>query len=57
MRFHAKNIFFKCVLIFLVLEDEVGARKKLDKYRDDDPSLNNSLEAKFLDALLKALSE
>ena len=55
MRFHAKNIFFKCILIFLVLEDDIGAKKKLEKYKDDDPSLNNSMEAKFLATFIDAI--
>lgn len=44
MRFQAKKYFFKAILIFLLLEDDVGASKKLEKYLDDDPSLNNSYE-------------
>lgn len=27
MRFHAKKMFFKCVLAFLLLEDDIGASK------------------------------
>ena len=52
MRFHAKKMFFKCVLAFLLLEDDIGAAKQLEKYSDDDPSLNNSFENKFLKGII-----
>ncbi len=53
MRFQAKKYFFKNILIFLLLEDTVGAQKKLEKYNDDDPSLNNSYELKFLQGIIE----
>lgn len=52
MRFQAKKFFFKNVLIFLLLDDDVGAQKKLEKYQDDDPSLNGSYELKFLQGII-----
>ena len=48
MRFQAKKYFFKNILLFLLMEDDVGASVKLEKYQDDDPSLNGSYEQKFL---------
>lgn len=53
MRFQAKKYFFKNILIFLLLEDPVGAEKKLEKYNDEDPSLNNSYELKFLTGVIE----
>lgn len=44
-------------MIFLVLEDPVGAQKKLDKYTDDDPSLNGSYELKFLTGAIEDFKE
>ncbi len=55
MRFHAKNIFFKCVLLFLLLDDDIGASTKLEKYQDDDPSLNNCFEARYLKKLIETV--
>lgn len=57
MRFHAKDILVKATIIFLVLDDDIGAEKSLDKYVDMDPSLNNSYEAKFLRNIIKACRE
>lgn len=57
MRFHAKALYFKCVLLFLVLEDSVGAEKALEKYIDNDPNLGNSYEKKFLKNIIGILEE
>lgn len=57
MRFHSKGLYFKCVLLYLVMEDTVGATKMLEKYCEDDPNLNNSYEKKFLTNLLKVIEE
>lgn len=54
MRFHAKDLLVKATIIFLVLDDDIGAEKSLDKYSDMDPNLNNSYDAKFLRSLIKA---
>ena len=52
MRFHAKKMFFKATLAFLILEDDIGASKQLEKYLEDDPSFNNSFEGKFLKGII-----
>jgi alpha-soluble NSF attachment protein len=57
MRFHASKLFFNCVLVFLVLDDDVGAEKMLEKYKDEDPSFNNGYESKFLANIIKAVRE
>lgn len=57
MRFHASKLFFNCVLVFLILEDDVGAEKMLEKYRDDDPSFSNGYESKFLRNVICAVRE
>lgn len=57
MRFHAKTLYFKCVLLYLIMEDAVGAEKMFEKYCEDDPNLNNSYEKKFLTNILKVISE
>lgn len=57
MRFHAQKFFFNCVLLFLLLEDDMGAERKLEKYKDDDASLANSYEAKFLDSIINDFKE
>lgn len=51
-RFQGKKYFFKNILLFLLLEDTVGAEKKLEKYKDDDPSLNKSMEDRFLTSIV-----
>ena len=53
MRFQAKKYFFKNILLFLLMEDDVGASVKLEKYQDDDPSLNGSYEQKFLQGIIE----
>lgn len=57
MRFHSKGLFFKCVLLQLVIEDSVGVERKLERYSDDDPNFNNSYERKFLVNIGKVISE
>lgn len=57
MRFHAKNLYFKCTLLFMALEDDVGAERAVEKYSDNDPNLSNSYERKFLINIIKILRE
>lgn len=57
MRFHSKGLYFKCVLLYLVMDDAVGAEKRLERYCEDDPNLNNSYEKKFLTNILKVISD
>ena len=57
MRFHASKLFFNCVLIFLILDDDVGAEKMLEKYMEDDPSFNNGYERKFLKNVIDSIRE
>lgn len=48
LRHSAKDIYIKCLLLFLVMDDNVGYERKLEKYTDDDPSLINNMEFKML---------
>lgn len=57
MRFSVKTLFFKCVLLYLVMDDVVGAEKVFEDYCSKDPNLNNSYEKKFLTAIFKIVSE
>ena len=57
MRFSAKNLFIKAVMIFFLLEDDVGAEKSLEDYTSEDTSLLNSSEYKFLKQTIVAMRE
>lgn len=57
MKFHSKDLFVRATLIFLLLDDDIGAEKQLEKYADSDPALNSSYELKFLKNLIKAYKE
>lgn len=57
MRFSAKNLFVKAVMIFFLLEDDVGAEKSLDDYTSEDTSLLNSSEYKFLKQVIQAMRD
>jgi alpha-soluble NSF attachment protein len=57
MRFSAKNLFIKVVVIMFLLEDDVGAEKSLDEYSLLDTSLNNSTEYRFLKKVIICFRE
>lgn len=57
MRFSAKNLFVKVIVIMFLLEDDVGAEKSLDEYSLLDTSLNNSTEYKFLKKVVTCFRE
>ena len=57
MRFSAKTLFVKNVMIFFLLEDDVGAEKSLEEYSSLDNSLYNSTEYKFMKKVIICMRE
>ena len=57
MRFSAKTLFVKIVMIFFLLEDDVGAEKSLEEYSSLDTSLHNSTEYKFMKKVISCMRE
>ena len=55
MRFHSRKYFFKASLLLLVLNDDIGAEKKVEKYSDDDPNFNSCMEKKFVLKIIEAI--
>jgi hypothetical protein len=57
MRHSAKEVSFRAALLFLVLEDDIGLEKHIEKSSDRDPFFNNSMEHKFLLKIMHAWRE
>ena len=57
LKFMAKELFFKCVMIFIATKDEVSAEIALKKFILEDPSFGDSKDCKFLQNAIKCISE
>ena len=53
----AKDMFFKCVMIFIAKKDEVSAEVALKKYLLEDPTFDDTTDSKFLKNVIKFISE
>ena len=53
----AKDMFFKCVMIFIAKKDEVSAEVALKKYLLEDPTFDDTRESKFLKNAIKFISD
>ncbi len=53
----AREMFFKCVLVFIAQKDEVSAEVALKKYILEDPTFDNTNESKFLKKAIKFISD
>ena len=53
----AKDMFFKCVMIFIAKKDEVSAEVALNKYLSEDPTFDDTRDSKFLKNAIKFISD
>ena len=53
----AKDMFFKCVMIFIAKKDEVSAEVALKKYLLEDPTFDDTRDSKFLKNAITFISE
>ena len=53
----AKDMFFKCVMIFIAKKDEVSAEVALNKYLLEDPTFDDTRDSKFLKNAIKFISD
>jgi len=53
----AKDMFFKCVMIFIAQKDEVSAEVALNKYLLEDPTFDDTRDSKFLKNAIKFISD
>ena len=53
----AKDMFFKCVMIFIAKKDEVSAEVALKKYLLEDPTFDDTRDSKFLKNAIKFISD
>ena len=53
----AKDLFFKCVVLFLVKKDDVTAEIYLNKFLGEDPTFDDTREVKFLREAIRCVSE
>lgn len=53
----AKDLFFKCVVIFIAKKDEVSAEVALKKFLLEDPTFDDTRDSKFLQNAIKYISD
>ena len=53
----AKDLFFKCVVLFLIKKDDVTAGIYLNKFLEEDPTFDDTREVKFLREAIRCVSE
>ena len=53
----AKDMFFKCVMVFIAKKDEVSAEIALKKYLLEDPTFDDTRDSKFLKNAIKYISD
>ena len=53
----AKDLFFKCIVVFLVKKDDVTADIYLKKFLNEDPTFDDTRESKFLQEAIKCIGE
>jgi alpha-soluble NSF attachment protein len=53
----AKDLFFKAVVCYIAKKDEVTADIKLKQYLSEDPTFDDTREAKLLENLIKYISD
>ena len=53
----AKDMFFKCVMVFIAKKDEVSAEIALKKYLLEDPTFDETKDSKFLKNAIKYISD
>ena len=53
----AKDMFFKCVMIFIAKKDEVSAEIALKKYLMEDPTFDDTRDSKFLINAIKFITD
>ena len=53
----AKDMFFKCVMIFIAQKDEVSAEVALKKYLMEDPTFDDTRDSKFLRNAIKYITD
>mgnify|MGYP003335750695 CR=1 FL=1 len=51
LRHSAKDLWIKALILFMVLEDDVGYERALEGYLDQEPSFSNNFELKLLKKL------
>ena len=52
-----KDMFFKCVMIFIAQKDEVSAEVALKKYLMEDPTFDDTRDSKFLRNAIKYITD
>ena len=57
LRASAKDMFFKCVMVFIAKKDEVSAEIALKKYLLEDPTFDDTRDSKFLKNAIKYISD
>lgn len=53
----AKELYFKAVLLYLAMDDAIGADQALKKYVNKDPTFLQTRQEKFVRAIIKSVKE
>ena len=53
----AKDVFFKCVVCYLAKKDEISAGIQLKKFLEEDPTMCDTRESKFLEEAIECVTD
>eukprot|EP00826_Nyctotherus_ovalis_P059317 TRINITY_DN823_c0_g1_i23.p1 TRINITY_DN823_c0_g1~~TRINITY_DN823_c0_g1_i23.p1 ORF type:complete len:178 (+),score=77.49 TRINITY_DN823_c0_g1_i23:512-1045(+) len=53
----AKDLILKALLLYLAIDDNIGAARSLDKFKDEDPTFEGSRECNLIEGIMKTLEE
>jgi alpha-soluble NSF attachment protein len=57
LRASAKDHVMKALLLYLAIDDKIGAQRCIDKYKDEDPTLEGSRELGLIEGVMKGLED
>ena len=57
LKSQAKDLFFKCVVVFIAKKDEVSAEVALKRFLMEDPTFDDTRDSKFLKNAIKFISD
>lgn len=57
MKYNAKDLFIKCIIVYLAYDDDISAESFLKKFEDEDPTLPDTKHADLMHEIIKAYQE
>ena len=53
----AKELYFKSILLYLVMDDAIGASQAMERYMTNDPAFYQTRQQKFCAGLIKSVKD